>query len=441
MSNTGFVDVVTQPAGSGSVSVPDLGNFALLAGPTVAPYGTVFLGTLEGKLIALHPDGAPHWSYQLPGADKIRSSPVVGSDGSVYVVAHSVVRDHRGGRTEPITGAKLYKFTPVGVTTIVTDFPQQDRGPTTVGSPNVWQFGSAEAIMVPALYPADEGTDLHLLAFSPGGGIMADWSLPLRAGIDVTEGGSWHEILVAGFHPGVPGPAPPLPGVAIAANPQGGTPFVVLVDRYYRQTIGFMFCVDVNGSCAPAPPGFSELFRMPHDPRRLWSAPMIMPDMHTVVGTDDGAVFSGPSAVPMPPVAGLGLIYATPTLAANGDVVLVNQGGDVSVLRDGAVVSQVELSGLTMARAAASRSPCLHLHHSGGVHARCQWFGQRVQVPVVGRRHLAACHRPRRLRLRHGVECSVRVSPTADGQCSPRARGAAWKPCVWVSRVRSRRLQ
>jgi hypothetical protein len=313
MSNTGFLDVVTQPAGRGSVSVPDLGTFALLAGASVGPDGTVFLATLEGKVIALHPDGSPYWNRELFNAS-ITSSPVVGSDGSVYVVGeYGLVRDHRHGETIPMTQAKLYRFTPGGGVppNSITDFPPHDRGPTTIGAPNVWQFGNDEAIMVTALYPTVAGTevtgtDLHLVAFSPNGGVMADWSLSLSVGA-VTEGGSWDALLEKltpfHFHPGIVGRGPPLPGVGIAANRQGGTPAVVLVDRYFRQTIRFMFCV---GDCVPAPPGFTELFRTPHDPRRLWSTPMIMADTETVVGTDDGIVFNGPGPAPRPPITGLG---------------------------------------------------------------------------------------------------------------------------------------
>ena len=50
MSNSGVVDVDTKPAGAGSVSVPGLGTFPLRTGPTIAPDGTVLLGTLEGKV-------------------------------------------------------------------------------------------------------------------------------------------------------------------------------------------------------------------------------------------------------------------------------------------------------------------------------------------------------------------------------------------------------
>jgi hypothetical protein len=221
----------------------------------------------------------------------------------------------------------------------------------------MWQFGSDEAIMVTALYPRRRGSELHLLAFSPGGGIIDDWSLDLSGG-DVTEGGSWdalRDLLSVPFQPGIVF-VPPLPGVAIATSPQGGTPHIVLVDRYFRQTIRFTFCV--GASCVPpVQPGFTELFRTPHQPRDLWSAPMIMPDMRAVVGTDDGVVFNGPGPAPSPPVTGLGAgIYATPTMAAIGSLVVVSVRSRVSVLRDGAVVSWLPLQGETIARAAASRS-------------------------------------------------------------------------------------
>jgi len=66
MSGAGFVDVLTQPAGAHSTSVPGLGTF--YASPTIGSDGTVYLGTLEGKVIALHADGTPYWDRELPPA-------------------------------------------------------------------------------------------------------------------------------------------------------------------------------------------------------------------------------------------------------------------------------------------------------------------------------------------------------------------------------------
>jgi hypothetical protein len=386
MSNTGFLDVDTAPAGAGSLSVPDLGTFAPLAGPTVGPDGTVFLATLEGKVIALHADGSAYWNRELPGA-RITSAPVVGSDGSVYVVGdYGIVRDHRHGETMPLAQTKLYRFTPGGGASpgAIADFPPQDSAPVAIGAPNDWRFGNDEAIFVTALYPTLIGPDLHLLAFSTNGGVMADWGLHLGGG-EITASSGWD-----GFTHGVPGMYPPFPGVAIAASPQGGTPAVMLVDRHFGRTIGFMFCV--GASCSPAP-GFTELFRTDHQPRALQTAPVIMPDMHTIVGTDDGVVFSGPNMIELPPVTGLGDIPAPPTIAANARVLLVNGAGDVLGLQDGAVVSRTSLGGRTIARAVASHSHVfvsyiealytLDAEATASV-SRFSWFGGGFWPPAIG---------------------------------------------------------
>ena len=121
MSNTGFVDAPTAHAGAGSTSVPGLGTFAPLAGPTIGPNGTVFLGTREGKVIALHADGKPFWNRELPAGQTITAPPALGSDGSVYVVGSTVTRDHRPGSvgqtgrpgcTGSLPGAVLRPATP-----------------------------------------------------------------------------------------------------------------------------------------------------------------------------------------------------------------------------------------------------------------------------------------------------------------------------------------
>ena len=359
MSNTGFVDVVTKPAGAGSTSVPDLGTFAPLAGPVVTPDGTVVLGNREGRVTALHADGSAYWNRQLPTGQTINGTPAVGSDGSVYVVGASLMRDHRDGETRNRGRGMLHRFTPGGGAppASITQFPEHDRGPTTIGPPSVWQFGSDEAIIVPALYPTVGGTELHLLAFSPDGGVMAEWSEFLSGG-DVTSDGNWaalaEEIGFGGFVHGEPSPPvpPPFTGVAIAPHAQGG-PILAVVDRYSNRIITFRFCV--GPACTPAP-GFLELLRTSHQ-SQLLSTATILPDLHTVVGAKDGVVFGGPNPNPPPPVHGLDRIYATPTVAADGHLILVNVYGQTIGLQNGAVVSRVTLPvGRTLARAAASRT-------------------------------------------------------------------------------------
>jgi hypothetical protein len=123
-------------------------------GPTIAPDGTVLLGTLQGKVIALRPNGSAYWNRQLPDGQTIASSPVVGSDESVYVVGWRRTRDHRGlpgGASVEGDGAWLHTFTVAGAAPAngTTAFPQFDFGPAALGSPNVWRFGNDEAIIVP----------------------------------------------------------------------------------------------------------------------------------------------------------------------------------------------------------------------------------------------------------------------------------------------------
>jgi hypothetical protein len=395
MSNTGFVDAITKHAGAGSVGVPELGTFAPLAGPTIAPDGTVLLGTREGKVIALHADGTPFWNRQLPTGQTITSSPAVGSDGAAYVVGSSIIRDHRGGQSVTTGRGVLYRFTPGGGAppSAVTEFPRHERGPTTIGPPNIWRFGSDEAIIVPALYPTVGGYDLHLLAFSPEGGLIADWQEYLSGG-DVTSAGSWEALAerlgLGGFEHGMLGPpaAPPFPGVAIAASPQGGTPSIVLVDRYFQKTIAFTFCI--GPSCSPAP-GFTERFRTPHAPRVLLSPATILPDMHSVVGTKNGVVFSGSNFSAA--VDGLDAVYATPTIAGDGRVILVNVIGETIALQGTTIVSRLRLQGETIARAAASRNHVFLATtdafytldaHAAAVEFRFPWVGGGAWSPAIG---------------------------------------------------------
>jgi len=53
-------------------------------GPAIGRDGTVYMGTLEGKTLALRPDGTTKWSRQLPGA--VESTPAILHDGRIAVV-------------------------------------------------------------------------------------------------------------------------------------------------------------------------------------------------------------------------------------------------------------------------------------------------------------------------------------------------------------------
>ena len=412
MSGTGFVDVATQPAGAHSLSVPGLGAFWPGAGPVVGADGSVYLGTVEGTVIALHADGSAYWKRELPPAshERIITAPALGSDQSVYVVGVSstgAVRDHRGGesRAAQTYHATLYRFTadggaPVGNSTPIPDLLPEPVpgafGPRFIGEPNVWRFGADEAVMVPVGYPTLHGAELHLLAFAPAGGVMADalvtrWNRnPDVTGTGLSE--TW-DALQGHFAPAPveSNDSSTIPGISIFVNPLGGTPFVSIPSVLENEIVSYSFCV--GPSCSPAP-GFTEHVRAQPASQHLLSAPLTLPDLHTVVGTDDGAAFGGPSQTSVAPISGVGApIGATPTLAVDGSVVLITATGGVVVLRDHAISSRLQLSGKSMARAAASRTH-VFVATSDGLHtldAGAQtelftfpWVGGGGTAPAIG---------------------------------------------------------
>jgi hypothetical protein len=355
MSTTGFVNIATRPAGANSISVPALGTFAPLAAPVVAPNGSVLLGTMEGKLWALHADGSPYWNRQLPHPEYIATAPAVARDGSMHVVGNQPVDGPSGiGKIE----AKLYRFTADGgAPGSGTPFPQHGYGARIIGPPTIWRSETAEAVIVPVSYAFPSAAELHLLAFSLSGDLIADGIVSEWHSGDVI-GGGWNEVLElfgSEFTPGTfaPPATPPYPAVGIARQPTGGSGLLMVCDRSHSRIVGVSFCIGPD--CSPAP-GFSVRFGLDQAPHALLSSPVALATLHTVVGTDKGVIFSGPSPNPPPPMTSRAAIYATPTVAADGRLVVVNMLSDVSVWQSGAVTSTLRLTGGSIARAAASRT-------------------------------------------------------------------------------------
>ncbi len=65
--------------------------FAPGVAPVFGPDGTVYLGDEQGVLFALHADGSIAWKQQLGPGQSIQASPVVDTDGSIYVVGEHAV--------------------------------------------------------------------------------------------------------------------------------------------------------------------------------------------------------------------------------------------------------------------------------------------------------------------------------------------------------------
>ena len=375
-ANRGFVDVATAPAGKGSLSVPGLGTFAPGSGPVVAPDGTVYLGTLEGKLIALRADGRPFWSRDITPGQSIQASPAVGSDGSIYVVGVSpprTIRDHRGGKNtrRTVVASTLHKFTSSGGWVGQTPFPDRAGGGATTAAPNIVRVGGREVVLVPAVYRLPPATiDKRLIAFSADGGVLFDQRITVE--VPSVSGGAgdfpWLFGLVCLVPPAGPfvclmcssgrcdytppvarggPPPPPLPGVAVFTFAfAGGDPPRVIATDQRRDVVGYTVSTS----------GLTESSRAQLETRRLISPPLVLPDGDTLVGSDDGAVvLGGLSMIKSPPVTGLGPVYGTPTQTVSGLVAVVGAKA-VALLRDAKILSRVPLPAPSYTSAAASRT-------------------------------------------------------------------------------------
>ncbi|NJO34556.1 MAG: PQQ-like beta-propeller repeat protein [Rhodospirillales bacterium] len=374
--NTSMVDVATAPAQSPR-KVDNIGTIAPGAGPVVAPDGTVYLGNEQGKVMSFKPDGTAGWSRDLNPGETILASPLIGSDGSVYVIG--VKRS-----TDPVKrlDATLHRFTAGGGWAGQTPFPEHGGGGGgTAASPNLWRFNGVELIMVPAPYRRDVGggIDIRLLAFSTNGALVADqratsivpeihggailpvWFIPLcltPPGFIVCASGAGTDFTSPS---GIPVP-PPLPGVGLHTNPRGGTPWILLSD-HYKDFVGFTFSL--------ADYKFYEVFRVHDEKRFMRSAPSFIPEQHSIIGVEDidhthdggqvgakkgGVVFSGPNQANAAPITGLPPIYAPATRLWDGRTALVGAPGELVLLNGRQVTARVSLAGASIVPAAASRT-------------------------------------------------------------------------------------
>ena len=394
--NTGFARVDTQPAAR-AASVVNVGRVTPGANPVTGPDGTVYVGNVKGELIALHPDGSPFWKRQLNEEHgPIVASPVVGSDGSVYVVSSYKFRDHRGGVVRYCESSYLHKFNSTGAWLGWTLFPASSwpdctRGLTSA-PPNIWRHNGVEAVMVPVVYA---GVDVRLVAFSTGLVVLGD-VLVTRVPVnnDITgEAPSFdlgplrcYYLIFCGipFHP--PTSVPPFaeagwptPGVAIWEYPQG-SPYIWVADNW-KSTVAYKF--------DPAS-GFSEIYRFTDKQDRLSSPPVALNNIVAVVGAETRLKFERQGFE----IGWFdGLITAAPTRMADGRLVIIERSGGMTVVNGTAVVNQQPLNGQSIASAAAS---CTHLFVSSTNElvtfdatnmmpvARVAWTGGGRHAPIIG---------------------------------------------------------
>jgi len=127
-----------------------LAGTQITSSPAIGADGTVYVGSTDSNLYAIHPDGTQAWAF--PTGNKITSSPAIGADGTIYV-----------GSTDNY----LYAISPSG-------------------SRN-WRFQTGNAIDAPPTIGADGtiyvgSTDDNLYAVSSSG--VQQWEFSTKGAIN-----------------------------------------------------------------------------------------------------------------------------------------------------------------------------------------------------------------------------------------------------------------
>lgn len=409
-ANSGFADVATIPA-QRPRTIPSIGTFAPGSGPVTAADGSVYLGNKEGQLIALQADGTERWRAAITPGFSIVASPVVGSDGSIYVVGTRTVKNSQVSPPLVRYDSSLYKFTPAGQLSWQTRFPNGFDGPLATAAPNIWKIpGDSDVVMVPFDFPnrLTGGYDTNIVAFSSLGlvldnikvktmvqQVIGESDMPLWCATPFTILSC---LLGADFNPSGDGyvadPAQrlpedlalPRPGAAIARWGSTIEPFI-LVSNQHQDFVAYSF---PNGR-------FRELFRVHEENRFLSTTPVLLPDGHTVVASTDwdgkGQIhFFGPNGVAWQPVKGL-VSLAPATRLADGRTAIVEGHQRMTILNGKAIERQVPLPGQSVVAAAASRSH-LFVSTAGSfltfdpatwrVLAEISWVGGGTVTPIVG---------------------------------------------------------
>lgn len=111
--------------------------------PVVGPDGTIYIGNLDGDIIAVNPDGTEAWRATTPFL--IFSAPAVADDGTIYAIGTSFIPDVEPGDNK--FRATLITLAPDGTVLDLSIVPDQGF---TAGSPKVWSSGDENYVFLHA---------------------------------------------------------------------------------------------------------------------------------------------------------------------------------------------------------------------------------------------------------------------------------------------------
>jgi len=221
-AGTSYRNVVTAPAVTPLRVVSGLGTFADGISAIVSSEGNVFLGTREGKVIALRANGAFWWEHQLASGWSVQSTPAVNSRGELFVLASRRVTDHRDGVAVKHIEMQLLAFNDGGGLRYQATVPARgNRGGFSTAPLNIVRGpADTEAVVFPVLYLFSEGyyRQLWIMAYDRFGVLEAQAQVADRRGT-MTNFNDWGVSFEFGLD-GDPNDLPerfqpPLHGVAV----------------------------------------------------------------------------------------------------------------------------------------------------------------------------------------------------------------------------------
>ena len=95
---------VCSPAADGDLKWAYPTGGSLPSSPAIAPNGTIYVGSVNGKLHAIDPNGTFKWAFTT--GDFVYSSPAIAPDGTIYVGS----RDHKLYAIRP-NGTRKWSYT------------------------------------------------------------------------------------------------------------------------------------------------------------------------------------------------------------------------------------------------------------------------------------------------------------------------------------------
>jgi hypothetical protein len=398
-ANSGAVDIPTAPAAAPINTIRGLGGVASGVVPVIASDGTLYIGNARGKLMSFSPDGAPGWSREI-GFQSIMTAPALGSDGSISLVGQATVRDRTVNPPTVKHVAELHKFNSSGAWVWHVPLPVAGLKVTSA-SPNILRMNGQDVILVPTIR-SGAPFNASLTAFSQDGGVLAHklvTSFSPTTTSEIDWGDFFCEGLMGGlgcrFTPaeGSPDAGDPLaynvrvpvPVVAVHTPAAGGVP-IVMMSGGYQDLVGLAY----TGTA------FEERFRVHEDQRFFTSAPLAWPDGHAMLST------SGPQAPSQVVFAGANtstiraagpISFAAPTALGNSRFAIVHRTGGLTIMRGASIETSIQLTGHSIASAAASRNhifvstaSALHTFDKGTLQPQGSfaWSKGGTSQPVIG---------------------------------------------------------